>query len=315
MLLSLKSDVLAKLRESCGYVNGEELANTFSKSRTAIWKAINTLRRDGYKIEAHTNKGYLLTESDLLSAEEISLNMQNKIKVYYYNSVDSTNNEAKRLIPGGEDSVFLVAANEQTEGRGRQGKSFYSPPDTGIYMSLVLHPCAPLANAVSATTAAAVAVCKAIERLTGEVPGIKWVNDVYLHGEKICGILTEAVSDFETGTVQSVIIGVGVNITTEDFPSGTENAGCIGLKINRARLIGAITDALIETAASDYSDFIDYYRSRSIILGRKIRYKENGVWQNATAVEIDPSGGLVIKTESGETRTLRSGEISVRRTK
>lgn len=313
IILSLKNDVLAKLRENCGYVSGEELADTFSKSRTAIWKAINALRHDGYKIEAHTNKGYILTESDLLSAEEIRLNMKNNIKVYHFDSVDSTNNEAKRLISGGEDSVFLVAANEQTKGRGRQGKSFYSPPGTGIYMSLVLHPCAPLESAVSATTAASVAVCRAIERLTGEVPGIKWVNDIYLHGEKICGILTEAVSDFETGTVQSVIIGVGLNITTTQFPEGTENAGCLGLKINRARLIGAIADALVKTAGSKYGDFIDYYRSHSIILGKNIRYRENGIWKNVKAVEIDSSGGLVVRTESGETQTLRSGEISVRK--
>lgn len=311
--MSLKSAVLTKLRESGGYVSGEELADAFSKSRTAVWKAINSLRRDGYDIEAHTNKGYILNESDLLSGQEIARCMRNKIKIYYYPSVDSTNNEAKRLASCGGGSAVLIAAGEQTQGRGRQGKSFYSPAGTGVYMSLVTHPGVSLNSAVSATTAAAVAVCRAIERLTGERAQIKWVNDVYMHGEKICGILTEAVSDFESGTVQSVIIGVGINITTSAFPAGVENAGSIGKKINRARLIGAVADELIEATAGEYGDFIDYYRSRSMILGHSIRYCENGEWKNGEALEIDSSGGLVIRDENGGLRTLRSGEISVRR--
>lgn len=310
--MSLKKDVLDALENADGYISGEELAAKFSKSRAAVWKAIKSLQKDGYKIDAVTNRGYALCgESTVINAEEISRNMKNKIKVLYYPTTDSTNTQAKRLIAQGDDSVLLVVASEQTAGRGRQGKTFYSP-STGIYLSLVIHPDTSLQNAVTATTAAAVAVSRAIEKLTDLKPQIKWVNDVFVNGKKACGILTEAVSDFETGNVSSVIIGIGVNVMTSDFPDTVENAGCLGIDISRAALVAAIADEMLEIAFSDYSEFINYYRTHSNILGRKINYIENGVATPATAIEIDERGGLLVEKENGERLTLRSGEISIR---
>lgn len=311
--LSLKEDIIKKLRESNDYISGESLAQSFSKSRAAVWKAVNALRDEGYPIEAHTKKGYRLAEnSDVLNADEILNFADNKIKVFYKETIDSTNNYAKRIIADGEKNVFLVVSAQQTAGRGRQGKAFYSPKGTGVYMSLVVHPDKSLQSAVSATTAAAVAVCRAIEKITDKQPGIKWVNDVYLGGKKICGILTEAVSDFESGTVSSVIIGIGINIKTAEFPDSVENGGCLDSEVSRARLVAAVSDELLKIVNGSYNDFIEYYRSRSIVIDKNIKYLENGEWKEAKAAGVDDFGGLEIIMPDGERKTLRSGEISIR---
>ena len=207
----------------------------------------------------------------------------------------------------------MITANKQTAGRGRQGKSFYSPDKTGIYFSLVIHPDTSLQNAVTATTAAAVAVCKAIEKMTVLKPKIKWVNDVYLDGKKICGILTEATTNFETGTVESVIIGIGINISTTEFPDGVDGAGCLNVDINRSEFIAEIVNELMNIVTGDYASFIDYYRSHSMVIGEKIKFFQNGETHFATALAIDEHGGLEVELDTGEKQTLRSGEITVRK--
>ncbi len=313
--MSLKDEVLNHLiNNSDNYISGETLAAKFLKSRAAVWKAIKGLQKDGYVIDASTNKGYRLnSDNDILNKEIVKSKLSNDVEVIYYTSIDSTNNEAKRIVANSNENDLLIIAEQQTNGRGRQGKSFYSPPLTGIYMTLVTHPMAELQNAVTATTAAAVAVCKAVERTTNLKPEIKWVNDVYLNGKKICGILTEAVTDFETQTVTSVIIGIGMNIKTIDFPDSVENAASLNVNIKRADLIAAITDELFKIITSDYSDFINYYRSHSIIIGKQINFIQNGHVTSAKALEIDSKGGLVVQLENGEQTTLRSGDISIRK--
>ena len=313
--MSLKQDVLTTLQLKSGeYISGQELAEKSGKSRAAVWKAIKALQKDGYVINAVTNKGYSLTnEGDTLNGAKIKNAMKHDIPVIHYAETDSTNTQAKRLLTGGEaNGTLLVTAEKQTAGRGRQGKTFYSPAQTGIYMSLVVHPNTLLQNAVTATTAAAVAVCKAIERLTDIRPQIKWVNDVYVNDKKICGILTEAVSDFELGIVTSVIVGIGINITTSDFPKDIERAGSLNTDIKRADLIGAVADELLDIIGGHFSDFMDYYRNHSMIIGKQINYIENGTVTPAEAVSIDETGGLVVKTENGTEKILKSGEISIR---
>ena len=313
--MSTKTEVLNKLIEKSNeYISGESLANELGKSRAAVWKAIKTLQKDGYVIDAVTNKGYRLGEkNDILTAEIIKSKLANDVDVIYYPSIDSTNTEAKRLLLNGKSGDMLLVANEQTDGRGRQGKSFYSPALTGIYMSYVCHPMTALENAVTATTATAVAVCRAIEKLTDKKPKIKWVNDVYLDGKKICGILTEAITDFETQTVSSIIIGIGMNVKTKDFPNDIEGASCLDADIKRCDLIAGITDELCRINSKDYGDFITYYREHSMILGERIDYIQNGKVTSAKAIKIDSDGGLVVELENGETTTLRSGEISIRK--
>lgn len=312
--MSLKNDILFEFLKSEKYVSGQELAEKFGKSRAAVWKAVKNLIKDGYEIDAVTNRGYRLTENnDTISARKIKSNLKEEIDVIYYPSLDSTNNCCKRMLADGKQGMFLVTADRQTAGRGRQGKSFYSPALTGVYFSLVIRPHSSLQNAVTATTAAAVAVCRAIERLTDRRPKIKWVNDVYLDGKKICGILTEAITNFEEGTVESVIIGIGINIKTDDFPDDVENAGCLGTGISRSRLIAEVTNELLNIAVGDYESFIDYYRSHSLVIGERIKFIQNGRVTPATAIAIDETGGLEVVLDSGERTVLRSGEISIRK--
>lgn len=313
--MALKEEVLKYLSDnSSEYISGEELAHSLGKSRTAVWKAIKSLQADGYRIDAVTNRGYMLDAgNDILNAQEIKKSLSFDCRVEYYKTLDSTNNVAKRIIAEGEDDVLLVVGEEQTAGRGRQGKSFYSPGGTGIYMSLVVHPMIELQNAVTATTAAAVAVCRAIESLTDKKPMIKWVNDVYLDGKKICGILTEAVTDFETQTVSSIIIGIGINLTTKDFPRDVQNASCLNADVKRAELIGAVANELNRIVNSGYGEFMEYYRAHSLVVGEDIVFIKNGVSTSARAVGIDDFGGLEVELADGTHYTLRSGEITVRK--
>ncbi len=312
--MGLKNDILFELLKSEEYVSGQEIAEKFGKSRAAVWKAVKNLIKDGYEIDAVTNRGYRLTENnDMISARKIKSNLKKEIDVIYYPSLDSTNNCCKRMLADGKQGMFLVTADRQTAGRGRQGKSFYSPALTGVYFSLVIRPRSSLQNAVTVTTAAAVAVCRAIERLTDLRPKIKWVNDVYLDGKKICGILTEAITNFEEGTVESIIIGIGINIRTDDFPDDVESAGCLGSGISRSRLIAEVTNELFNIAVGDYESFIDYYRSHSLVIGERIKFIQNGRVTPATAVAIDETGGLEVVLDSGEHTVLRSGEISIRK--
>lgn len=313
--MSLKEDILTILQIKNGdYISGQELADQSGKSRAAVWKAVKALQKEGYIINAVTNRGYSLTnDGDILNSAKIKSAMAHDIAVIHYTEIDSTNTQAKRLINNGEaNDTLLVTAERQTAGRGRQGKTFYSPAETGIYMSLIVHPNTMLQNAVTATTAASVAVCKAIERLTDIKPQIKWVNDVYVNDKKICGILTEAVSDFELGIVTSVVVGIGINIKTNDFPEDVERAGSLNTDIGRAELIGAVADELLEIIGGDYADFIEYYRSHSMIIGKQINYIEHGIITPAKALFIDETGGLVVQTKDGTEKTLKSGEISIR---
>lgn len=247
----------------------------------------------------------------MLNEKNIKENLKSDLEVLYFDTIDSTNTKAKELLKAGKENDFLIVANEQTNGRGRQGKSFYSPNGTGIYMSVAFHPDMSLQNVVTATTAASVAVCRAIEKLTDIKPKIKWVNDIYIGDNKVCGILTESVTDLNYKVVTGMIIGIGLNIKTTDFPKDILNAGSLGVDVDRAKLISKIADELLDIALKDYSDFIDYYREHSMLIGKEIYFIENGVKTDATAISIDDNGGLVVKTKDG-IKTLRSGEITVR---
>ncbi|HBL83864.1 MAG: biotin--[acetyl-CoA-carboxylase] ligase [Clostridiales bacterium GWF2_38_85] len=318
--MPLKSEILKELEANRDTdLSGQMLAEKLSVSRNAVWKAVNTLKDEGYTILSGQNKGYRLAENnDLISAEGIKNFLCDKNKqlpVYIYKEIDSTNNEAKRLIANGMTTNALIAAETQTAGRGRFGRQFYSPEQTGIYMTLIVNPQFNINDAVLITSAASVAVVRTIEKLTDKKPQIKWVNDVYLDGKKICGILTEATTSFETGTVQSIIIGIGINISTADFPVELKDvaAALNPDGITRNKLIATIVDNLLELTdnLTDRS-FLDDYRSHSLVIGKHIDYYKNGEKFNAYAAAIDDTGGLVIRNANGSEETLRSGEITVR---
>ena len=308
----LKEDILKTLsgaRER--YLSGQELAKTFGVSRNAVWKAVKALQADGIEIEAVTNKGYRLAPGALTRFDIV---LSEGVKLYFYDSIDSTNTQAKRLLAEGLSGKALITANEQTAGRGRQGRSFYSPKNTGIYYSYVFHPQKTLADAVFITTAAAVSVIRAIERLSAVKPTIKWVNDVYVEGKKVCGILTEAVSDFESGALESVIVGIGINVSTASFPEELRDtaASLDDASITRAELLNTAVEELVRVAEDlENPAIMKDYKRHSAVIGKEITFIKNGTTTKAVAVDIDEKGGLVVKTEQG-TLTLSSGEITVR---
>ncbi|MBR6635589.1 MAG: biotin--[Clostridia bacterium] len=251
-----------------------------------------------------------------MNCESIRSNICIKdIKVICFNSIDSTSSYLRRLLNDGEKGTVLAVSKEQTAGRGRSGKSFYSPDCGGLYMSLLIHPEIGFDAVPSVTAKVCVAVCRAIEKVTGVATDIKWVNDLYLNGKKVCGILCEAVNDYKNAVTKSIIIGVGVNVSTAEFPEDLQGiAGSLGVSQTCCdKLVSEIANALLNLNFGALSDGeLAFYRERSCVLGKTINYYVDGQKNTAEAVAIDSSGGLVVKNINGEALTLTSGEISVR---
>lgn len=249
----------------------------------------------------------------VLSAENISSYLNHKADIYYFDTIDSTNSEAKRNSHKIADTPLLYVADQQSAGRGRLGRTFYSPSDTGLYMSLMLKADTQTQDIVCMTTAVAVCVCEALEELCNIKPMIKWVNDIYIDNKKVCGILCEAVTDPLGFKINGIIIGIGINIRTTDFPIELKDtATSLGQAINRNHLCALITDKIIESYKTISTRcFIDKYKERSLVLNKHINYIENNEQKTATAIDIDSNGGLVIETENS-IKTLSTGEITVR---
>ncbi|MGN1206007.1 MAG: biotin--[acetyl-CoA-carboxylase] ligase [Eubacterium sp.] len=324
--MSVKAEVLAILEANHEeHISGEDMAARLAVSRTSIWKAIKTLREEGYKIEAVNNRGYRLSgSSDLLNEKGIALYLTDRASRYpieVHKILDSTNTECKRRVIDGAPHGLTILAEEQTDGRGRLGRSFYSPAKTGIYVSILVHPTFEGNDAMLLTTAASVAVCRGISKVLHKEPQIKWVNDVYLNEKKICGILTEAISDFEMGKIDSVIIGIGINYRTEEFPEDIKHrAGSLengSGNVPRNQLVAAVLNEFWEIYDTlEERKFIKEYRERSMVIGQRVRLQEQGEWKEATALDVDDNGGLIVRMEEpdGTTydRVLQTGEITLR---
>lgn len=319
-----KDVILDLLWESAdSYISGEELAKRLSVSRTAVWKGIEQLRKDGYAIDSVTNKGYRLSSaSDVLSQEGVQKYLKTEgLRLQVYRSISSTNTVLKSMAEDGAEEGLCLLAGEQTAGRGRRGRSFYSPPDSGIYMSVLLRPSLQAVDATAITACAAVAVAEAIESLAPVAAEIKWVNDVYVDGRKVCGILTEASLDCENGQVNYLIVGIGINtrIPAGDFPTELRNIagaafGAQEIPALRCRLAAGVLDRLMEYYRNlTEKKWAEAYRRRSFVLGREINILAPGKEpEPAVALDIDPDFALIVRTESGVLRRLNSGEVSIR---
>lgn len=222
--------------------------------------------------------------------------------IKYYEITDSTNLRAKEYIKTHEFDRMLFVANEQTAGRGRLGKSFFSPKDTGIYMSFAFKSNRPLCDIVHITTASAVAVARAIEEHTAYRTAIKWVNDIYINDKKVCGILCESTGGY-------IIIGVGVNVTTSDFPDDISNiADSLRTDCKDALTKSICNNLCVLSDNIDTYDYIGFYRERLLWKGEQITYGDN----TATLVDVDDRGALII-CENGQIKTLSTGEISIKK--
>ncbi|MGI6205893.1 MAG: biotin--[acetyl-CoA-carboxylase] ligase [Anaerovoracaceae bacterium] len=321
--MNVKENVLRFLeKHKDQYVSGEEIAESLGVTRSSVWKAISAFRDEGYEIEAATRRGYRLkSDSNMLTKAGIGsrLRYADPALLTIYQETDSTNTRVKAAALEGAPHGTTAVANEQTAGRGRMGRKFISPPGSGIYLSILLRPDTDMAGAVPITTAAAVAVCESVRDLTGMDAGIKWVNDVYIGPKKICGILTEAAADVETGGLDSVVVGIGINYRydPDSFPEDLhERIGWIyedeKPAVSRNELAAAVIDKTLYYADHlGERTFIEPYRKYSVIIGRDIVCTRGNEKFNARAVDIDDDGGLVVETDLGRT-TLSSGEISVR---
>lgn len=323
--MSVKTELLSILeanRETD--LSGEELAKRLGVSRTAVWKAVKTLKQEGYHIDAANNRGYRLQEAtDVLSEEGIRLELlesRQNFPVKVYKIIDSTNVEARRHALEGAPHGLTIIAEEQTNGKGRLGRDFYSPAGTGIYMSILLRPQMDGTDIVLVTTAASVAVCRAVQKVLGAEPQIKWVNDVYLGDKKICGILTEAVSDFEMGKIDTVVVGIGINYRTDVFPDELKDkAGSVadGKNVPRNVLVAAVLNEFWDIYENlTEREFMEEYRRRSNVIGKEVRFLEKNRWWEGKALDIDDDGGLIVECmdENGHPviRTLHTGEITLR---
>ena len=319
-----RDDVLALLQKREGdYLSGEELARGLSLSRTAVWKAIGQLRAEGYPIESVTRRGYrLLPGGDVLSAEGIQKHLRHReLRLEVYRSVDSTNTQLKLRAERGEPAGLVLLAQEQTAGRGRMGRSFYSPEGGGLYMSVLYRPSSPAADAVRITACAAVAVAGTIEELSGRPAQIKWVNDVLVDGKKVCGILTEAALDCESGLFRHLIVGIGVNTAVPDGDYPETLRGVAGsafasapLPQLRCRLAAGILDRLTDYMEDPGSErCFEAYRARSVVLGRRVTLLSPGRESvEAEVLGLERDYSLRVRLDDGTERFVSSGEVSVR---
>lgn len=323
--MKTKDKVLAFLEKNKGtYISGTKIAEAIDVSRNSVWKAIKQLELEGFEIDAITNKGYCLSEnSDQLSAIGIIENISNpelNNQIIFYDVIDSTNKKAKELAAEGAVHGTLVVANEQTDGRGRYGRSFESPKNTGIYMSLIIRPQELTYNDPTIVTAyAAVVVSNVIEELTGKKIGIKWVNDLFYNEKKVCGILTEAVTDFESGQIEWIVLGIGLNISTSDIVFSEEvkqKAGSIfkenEISVNRNKLVATLLEELL-TAHKKLSvtDLMTEYKVKSIVLNKNVMIQQGQESYRVKVIDIDDQGQLIIETESGKKKSFSSGEIRI----
>ncbi len=320
-----KDTVLSILRKENDYISGEHMSRLLGVSRAAVHAAVKALRAEGYEILSATNRGYLLHASpNNLSAQELSayLDSARMQQVLCLSTVDSTNNRLRELALGGAPAGQVVLADEQTEGRGRRGRVFASPKQQGIYLSVLLRPDSLPADIAEITAWTAVAVNNAIESVCDIRAGIKWVNDLVIDRKKICGILTETSIESENGYVQSVIIGIGINVNgqKEDFPEeirsiATSLAAETGKPIVRARLAAALIrelDCLSQAWPKGKSKYLAAYRKDNITTGKEILVVHGTEKAPAYATAIGDDFSLRVRYADGRSKNLSGGEISIK---
>ncbi len=361
IVMTTKETILSLLNSAGreNFFSGEELAEKCGVSRTAVNKAINSLRKQGYSIEAVTNRGYRINYvpdfiDDLKISAEIKSLGSEPGKVLCWPTIDSTNSEAKRLAvaagafrnadgtfteKGAELHRMLLVSGQQTAGRGRMGRTFVSPADSGIYFTLIYAPEGGVQNPALLTAAAAVSVARAIDGLylnNQESCGIKWVNDIFLGGKKISGILTEGIANFETGIIEAAIVGIGINVGPGGFEGNLAKvAGSIGEvlaergienpSVSRNLLVARVIHNLLdfydgfqagnEVREKTISSMIEDYRQRSILIGKTVTVNPaaglSGETYTARVADISPKAELVVITDQGEEKILHSGEVSL----
>lgn len=320
----MKAKILTLLRESDDYVSGQELCERFGVTRTAVWKAVNQLKKEGYEIEAVKNRGYLLTgDQEIFGKNDLQSRIHTQWagrNLRYFDCLASTNIQAKIEAEEGAVHGTLVAADMQTAGRGRRGREWLSPSGTNIYITLILKPDFPPSQASMLTLVMAHSVSRAIEKVTGMEAGIKWPNDVVVNKKKVCGILTEMSA--EPDYIHYVVIGVGINVGEQEFPPEIrDKATCLnrewGRRVSRSDLIARV----LEYFEADYEEFLKYGNLKGLLAAynRMLVNRDAQVWVldprgefGGKAKGITETGELLVETEDGNLTGVYAGEVSVR---
>lgn len=319
----MKAEILTILKDTDGYVSGQELCERFGVSRTAVWKAMNQLKKEGYEIESVQNKGYHLVKTpDILSKNELVSIRKTKwvgTEICYFDVTDSTNTQAKNLGEGDAPNGTLVVAGKQESGRGRRGRSFESPAGTGIFMTLLLRPEIEPQNASMLTLVSALAVAKGIEHMVDLPVQIKWPNDIVINGKKVCGILTEMSAQMDY--VNYIVIGIGINVGNEEFPEEIKDVATSiylesGKHVNRAMLIEKIWEEFedyyeLYEKTQDLSSLVKEYDSYLVNRGQKVRVLDSKEPYEGKAMGITDRGELIVDTWEAR-RLVSAGEVSVR---
>ena len=319
--MNTKEQVLDILMNSSEVVSGEEIANRLNISRSSVWKAIKKLKDEGNSIQSISNKGYkFISTNDEISINNIRKYLKSKdYDIEVRECVTSTNVVLKEEAELGENEGRILISKKQLDGRGRKGRVFYSPENTGIYMSILLRPKCNVNEALFITTASAVAVANTIEEFTEEDVRIKWVNDIYINNRKVSGILTEASIDFETNSLNYVVVGIGVNVSIPEdgFNDNIKDIAGAIFKENisnkiKCRIIAQIINRFFDFYNElDRKNFMKDYKDKSILTGKKIKLiladkKEVGI-----VIGIDDEAKLVVKLKNGEIKSYSSGEVDI----
>ena len=304
------------------FMSGEQLSKKLGISRTAVWKHINALREEGYNIESVNKKGYRLAEKpdDILSSENIAYNLPTEFigkKVIHLDTVGSTNDYAKEIgnkVSGGT----LIISEQQTKGKGRLGRVWKSKSGDGIWMSLIINQKIEPNKTPFLTMVAGASVVMALSNLDVEA-SIKWPNDIIVHNKKICGILTELSAEMER--VNYVVIGIGINIKTIDFPDEIkEKATSLykeGYKLSRVDIVRQFCiefEKLYKGYILDGNkqDTLELCRKYSAIIGKQVYVIKNNKRELVKCIDINENGNLIVKEKNGEIQEIMSGEVSIR---
>ena len=320
----MKGEILKLLKESDGYLSGQELCERFGVSRTAVWKVINQLKEEGYEIEAIRNKGYILKSvSDVLSKEELESSLKTRWagkEIHYFDRTDSTNIQARLAGEAGASQGTLAVAEIQDGGRGRRGRNWISPAGVGVWMSLLLRPEISPVSASMLTLVMALAAQKGIKEATGIESQIKWPNDLVLNKKKICGILTEMGTEFME--IKYVVMGTGINVNQEGFPDEIRETATslyleTGKKYHRSRIIERILEALEEyygifVKTEDMSALLVEYNEKLVNRGQEVCVLDPKGEYRGLCQGITKTGGLLVELSDGTVTEVISGEVSVR---
>lgn len=326
--MNVKSELLSTLAEANGeFISGAALAEKLGVSRNAVWKAVKSLEAEGFSITSVTSKGYKLNHDNNILSENLISPYLNTRKIgrvlKVFGTVDSTNNIARELETEKSPHGTTVVADRQTAGKGRIGRKFESPSGSGLYVSILVRPHFDLSFAPMITAAAACAAAEAVESFCGSPVMIKWVNDLYMNGKKICGILTEASLGLEMRVLDCAVIGIGINVRSikDCFDSELKKKATsiedeTGLVINRNRLCAELLNKLeVYLGMIEDRSFLIKYREREMLTGNIITANIGTEAIIGEALGIDDNANLIVRLPSGEIRELSSGEANLCRIK